>query len=140
MSTFDIKKFLIKEGMTRVSRDRKRLSEEIKEDENVVTVRAGHQLEDVWGRGMTPEEVADFYDPKEMYLDGDIESWDEIKPGKYYVWSDGVSAEDETEAYFGNDVNNIPWDYIFAVMSRHNPYDTEEFRLRCLEDLDESKH
>ena len=179
---FDLKSFMISEGLTRVSRDRKKLCESkdldvnqldtfsrtknskehpwrkkndklftkkrgikegVEEDENVVTVRAGHQFEDVWGRGMTPEDIATFTeeDPEDMYLDGDIESWDEIKPGRYYVWSDAVSGEDEPEAYFGKSVDEIPWDYSFAVRSRSNPYDNEGYMLCRLDgDLSESEH
>ena len=50
MSTFDIKKFLINEGMTRVSRDRKRLLKEY-----FTTTVDGYELD-----SRNPEEVLDY--------------------------------------------------------------------------------
>lgn len=131
MSNFDLKSFMTNEGLTRVSRDRKKLNERAEESlqDYTYNVRAGHQAEDVWGRGMDAEDYDVFRDELEndTYIhDGNIKSWDEIEPGNYVIVSDAEVDPGEVAQMMGyEDVEDVPWTYSFTVSSHSNPYDNE---------------
>lgn len=132
MSTFDIKKFLIKEGMTRVSRDRKRLLKEgygenlnqrlldiIHKNDELgfeTEVRPGHQWEDVIGD----------WDPEEVEINAEMGSDDpmSVEPGKYVMTSGDFVRDLEDE--LGEE---IPWTYYIWYTGPNSSYETYFYKL-----------